>query len=148
MDHQSCIERSAIIHFRLGDQGKGNFVNRKQSICFARSVEKEAINLSSDFRELQGKTFPHPYDKHFPWRKSFSQPCDSHLLSAAYSWGVVNKTTFAEGLMDQHLFEVFYRLQLSCRLAITPNVQFIIIPALSNQKSSIFVWEIRRRIAL
>jgi porin len=64
----------------------------------------------------------------------------SHLLSAAYSWGVVNETTFAEGLKDQHLIEVFYRVQLSSRLAITPDIQFIINPALNDQQSSIFVW--------
>jgi len=72
----------------------------------------------------------------------------SHLLGAAYSWGSVNKTTFVEGLKDQHLFEVFYRLQLSSRLAITPDIQYIINPALNDQQSSIFVWGFKGRISL
>jgi porin len=72
----------------------------------------------------------------------------SHLLAAAYSWGRPNETTFGEGLTDQHLFEVFYRLQLSSRIAITPDIQFIINPALNNQQSSIFVYGIRGRISL
>ena len=72
----------------------------------------------------------------------------SHLFSAGYSYGVVNETTFAEGLSNQHLIEVFYRLQLSSRIAITPDVLFIINPALNDQQSSLFVWGFRGRLSL
>ena len=72
----------------------------------------------------------------------------SHLLSAAYSWGQVNEATFTSGLSDQHTFELFYRIQLSSRLAVTPDIQYIINPALNDQQSSLFLWGIRGRVAL
>ena len=72
----------------------------------------------------------------------------SHLLAGAYSWGKPNETTFETALPAQHLVEIFYRLQLSTRLAITPDVQFIINPALNDQQTSIFVYGIRGRISL
>lgn len=72
----------------------------------------------------------------------------SHLLGAAYSWGQVNEATFAEGLKDQHLMEVFYRIQLSSQLAITPDIQYIINPALNDPQSSIFLWGLRGRLSL
>jgi len=70
-----------------------------------------------------------------------------HLLSFGYSWGQTNETTFGVA-EDQHTFELFYRLQLSQRIAITPDVQFIVNPALNNQQNSLFLYGIRGRIAL
>lgn len=72
----------------------------------------------------------------------------SHLLSAGYSWGKVNETTFAASYDAQHTFEVFYRIQLSSRMAVTPDLQLIINPALNDQQNSIFLYGIRGRIAL
>ena len=72
----------------------------------------------------------------------------SHLLAGAYSWGKPNETTWDPGLESQHLFEVFYRIQLSKRLAVTPDIQWIINPELNEDQSSIFVWGIRSRISL
>ena len=72
----------------------------------------------------------------------------SHLLAGAYSWGKPNETTWGVGLESQHLFEVFYRIQLSKRLAVTPDLQWIINPALNDHQSSIFVWGIRGRLTL
>lgn len=71
----------------------------------------------------------------------------NHLLSFGYSWGQTNETTFGIA-EDQHTFELFYRLQLSKRIAITPDVQFIVNPALNDQQSTIFLYGIRGRIAL
>jgi len=72
----------------------------------------------------------------------------SNLLSAAYSWGKVNETTFGASYDAQHTFEVFYRIQLLSRMAVTPDLQLIINPALNNQQNSIFIYGIRGRIAL
>lgn len=71
-----------------------------------------------------------------------------HLLAGAFNWGQVNETTFGEGLDDQLTFEVFYRLQLSKRLAITPDIQWLINPAINPVNSSVFVWGVRGRLAL
>lgn len=70
-----------------------------------------------------------------------------HLLSFGYSWGQTNETTFGVA-EDQHTFELFYRLQLSQKIAITPDVQFVVNPALNEQQNSIFIYGIRSRIAL
>ena len=72
----------------------------------------------------------------------------SHLLGFGYSWGKVNENTFGEGLSDQHIFELFYRIELSRRIAITPDIQYIINPALNELQSSLFLWGIRGRITL
>ncbi len=78
----------------------------------------------------------------------YQQNPGSHLFGFAYSWGKVNANTFGSGLDNQHVIEVFYRIQLSSRLAITPDLQFIMNPALTDEQGSIFLWGIRGRIAL
>jgi len=80
----------------------------------------------------------------FAWYQSTK----SNVLAAAIGWGEVNETTWSEGLDDQITMEVFYRLQFSSRLAITPTVQFLVNPALNPDASSIFLWGIRGRLAL
>jgi porin len=72
----------------------------------------------------------------------------SHLLSAAYSLGKVNETTFGSSYPAQHIIEVFYRIQLSSRIAVTPDLQFIINPALNDQQNAIILGGIRGRITL
>ena len=44
--------------------------------------------------------------------------------------------------------EVFYRLQLSENLAITPDIQFIINPALNPDDKTVWVLGLRARLAL
>ncbi|MFZ9032307.1 MAG: carbohydrate porin [Robiginitalea sp.] len=72
----------------------------------------------------------------------------SHLTGFAFNWGQVNETTFGEGLDDQFTFELFYRLQLSSKVAITPDLQYMINPALNPEQSSIFLYSLRARIVL
>jgi porin len=71
-----------------------------------------------------------------------------NLLGAAIGWGEINETTWSSGLEDQITIEIFYRLQISTQLAITPDIQFLINPALNPDVSSIFLWGIRGRLAL
>lgn len=73
---------------------------------------------------------------------------NGNVLGIGFNWGEPNETTFEKGLMDQYTFEVYYRAHLSSRIAITPDVQFLINPALSLHESSIFLWGIRARLAL
>lgn len=72
----------------------------------------------------------------------------SNVLGVALGWGEVNETTWAPGLDDQITMEVFYRLQVSSRLAITPDLQYLINPALNPDDSSLFLWGVRARLAL
>ncbi len=70
------------------------------------------------------------------------------LLGVAIGWGEPNETTFSSGLSDQITAEVFYRIQLSKHSEITPDIQYLINPALNPDQSSIFIWGIRGRINL
>jgi porin len=55
--------------------------------------------------------------------------------------------TADSGLDDQYTAELFYRLQLTQNLAITPDVQLIIDPALNPDEDNIWVFGLRRRMA-
>lgn len=70
----------------------------------------------------------------------------SNLLGFGIGWGEPNETTFSPGLSDQITTELFYRIQISQHLVFTPDLQFLINPALNPNKSSIFLWGIRGRI--
>jgi len=72
----------------------------------------------------------------------------SNLLGAAIGWGEVNESSWAPGLDDQITMELFYRIQFSTRIAITPDLQYVINPAINPDASSIFIWGIRARLAL
>lgn len=72
----------------------------------------------------------------------------SHLLSLAYSWSQPNEQTFVEGLDNQHIIEFFYRIQLSSRIAVTPDLQLIFNPALNSEQNSLILLGIRGRVSL
>ena len=63
------------------------------------------------------------------------------LLGVGLSWGKPS----ANGLDDQYTAELFYRLQLAENLAITPDVQLIINPALNPDEDIVGIFGIRLR---
>lgn len=71
-----------------------------------------------------------------------------NLLAFGANWGQVNETTFGAGLEDQYSMELFYRFQVSPLIALTPDLQFFINPALNQEQSSIFLYSLRARIVL
>ncbi|WP_018969793.1 carbohydrate porin [Rubritalea marina] len=68
------------------------------------------------------------------------------LLGAAFNWGIPNENTFGAGREDQYTVEVFYRYQLTENIALTPDIQYLINPALNPQDSSILLGGLRARI--
>jgi len=70
------------------------------------------------------------------------------LLGLAVGWGEINETTWASDLSNQITMELFYRMQVSSKIAITPDLQYIINPALNPDGSSIFLWGLRARVVL
>lgn len=70
------------------------------------------------------------------------------MIGAAIGLGEPNEVTFEPGLDNQITLELFYRAQISTHIAISPDVQYLINPALNLNTSSIFVWGVRSRIAL
>ena len=70
----------------------------------------------------------------------------SHLLGFGFNAGQVNNDTY--GLTNdeiQYTFELFTRFQLSSRVAITPDVQYIINPALNPVDNSLLWFGLRAR---
>jgi porin len=69
------------------------------------------------------------------------------LLGIGFNWGEPNETTFAPGLDDQYAVEVFYRLPVGQRLALTADAQYIKDPAINPDESSIWMFGLRARVA-
>ncbi|WP_455203732.1 carbohydrate porin [Kaarinaea lacus] len=70
------------------------------------------------------------------------------LFGAGLSWGTPSEETFAPGLDDQYTAEIFYRFTFSQNLAITPDLQLIVDPALNPDESSIWIFGLRARLTL
>lgn len=66
------------------------------------------------------------------------------LFGFGLNWGRPPQS----GLDDQYTAEVFYRLQLTQNLGLTPDVQLIIDPALNPTEDVIWVLGLRARLAL
>jgi porin len=71
------------------------------------------------------------------------------LVGFGFNWGEPNATTWGSpDLPDQYSFELFYRWQVGDRLAVTPDLQYFINPALNPDQSSIWLFGVRARLAL
>ncbi|WP_227021348.1 carbohydrate porin [Oceaniferula marina] len=69
------------------------------------------------------------------------------LLGIAVNWGKPNEDTFGPDLDDQYAIEIFYRYQLTENIAITPDIQWLIDPALNPEDDSLFLAGVRGRIS-
>jgi porin len=69
------------------------------------------------------------------------------VLGVGLNWGEPNESTFGPGLDDQVAAEVFYRIAAGKRLALTADVQYISNPALNTVESSIWMFNLRGRVA-
>ena len=70
------------------------------------------------------------------------------LLGVGYNWGEPNEKTFSSGLKNQQTLEVFYRFPLTEQFVLTPDIQYIINPALNPNRDSLWVVGLRARLAL
>jgi hypothetical protein len=68
-------------------------------------------------------------------------------LGVALNWGEANES-FGEDLKDQTVLETYYRFQLTKQFAITPDVQYLIDPALNPEHDRLWVFGLRTRLAL
>jgi porin len=71
-----------------------------------------------------------------------------HVAGLGANWGQPNEVTFSPDLRDQYSFELFLRIQLANQVAITPDVQLLVNPALNPDVSSLWVFGVRGRMAL
>ncbi|MFC1817475.1 carbohydrate porin [Thermodesulfobacteriota bacterium] len=72
----------------------------------------------------------------------------SDVLGVGLNWSRPSTDTFGPGLDDQLTAELYYRWQVLKILAITPDVQLLINPALNPNEDVIGVFSIRGRISL
>jgi porin len=70
-----------------------------------------------------------------------------NLLGVGANWGQPNETVFGSDLDDQYAFELFYRLQVTKEIAITPDIQFLINPALNSDEDNIWIFGFRARLS-
>ena len=68
-----------------------------------------------------------------------------NLLGVGVNWGEPNEDTWGPDLDDQLTAEIFYRWQVSKAFAITPDVQYLVNPALDNETDSLWVLGVRVR---
>lgn len=71
---------------------------------------------------------------------------DISLLGLGFNWGQPNEDTFGSGLDDQYTVELFTRLQVMRNLQITPDIQYIINPALNLEEDQSWVLGLRARL--
>lgn len=78
----------------------------------------------------------------------YQPPTPGSVIGFGANWGQPNEAVFGTGLDDQYALELFYRLQVTKELAITPDVQWLINPALNPAEDQLWVFGLRGRLAL
>ena len=71
----------------------------------------------------------------------------SDVLGIGVGWGRPAEKTFGAQLDDQYSVEVFYRLQVSSHITITPDLQLLVNPALNPDEDRIWIAGIRVRLS-
>jgi porin len=74
-------------------------------------------------------------------------PGFGHQLGFGVNWGRPNDALFGSDLDDQYTLEAYYRLQVAKEFSITPDVQFLINPALHPEKDNVWVFGLRARLS-
>ena len=72
----------------------------------------------------------------------------AHVLGLGLNWGKPNESTFSPDLDDQFAIEAFMRIQVANQAAITPDIQFIMNPALNPGAGSLWLFGVRGRLVL
>jgi porin len=70
------------------------------------------------------------------------------LFGFGVNWGQPNAATWGEGLDDQISFELFWRWFLGEQLALTPDLQYLINPAVNPDEDSVWMFGLRGRLAM
>jgi porin len=69
------------------------------------------------------------------------------FVGAGLNWGDPNESTFGVGLQDQWAVEIFYRVPIGRRFAVTGDVQYIKDPAVNPTQNTIWMLNLRARAA-
>jgi porin len=77
----------------------------------------------------------------------YSKDPSKGLLGVALGWSRPNEDTYGAKLEDQVAFEAFWMFELAKFIELTPNVQYLINPALNPDASSTALFGLRFRAA-
>jgi len=75
-------------------------------------------------------------------------PATGRALAAGLGWARPSEDTFGTGLPDEYVLEMSYRHQLTSNVSITPDIQFVINPALNPAEDRVWVLGLRFSLAL
>lgn len=87
------------------------------------------------------------------WERSVAMGLGYHLdwknglLAMGLSWGRPSEDTLGPGLGDQYTAEFFYRFQPLPNLTVTPDLQLLVDPALSQEDELIAIFGLRARLS-
>ncbi|MFC3878728.1 carbohydrate porin [Algoriphagus namhaensis] len=70
----------------------------------------------------------------------------SNVFGLGLNWNRPNEGLFGTGLKDQYLSEIFYKLQVTHHIEFSPNIQFILNPALNTNANFTTIFGARTRI--
>jgi len=71
---------------------------------------------------------------------------DKSLFGLGFNWAQPSEDTYGEGLKNQFSTEVFSRLQILQNFELTPNIQWVINPALNTISNHSWVFGLRGRV--
>jgi len=71
---------------------------------------------------------------------------DISLLGLGFNWGQPNETTFVPGLDDQYTTELFCRFQVAENFQLTPDIQYVVNPALNPTADDSWIFGLRGRL--
>ena len=77
----------------------------------------------------------------------YRAPGFGHQLGFGVNWGRPNDALFGSDLDDQYTLEAYYRLQVAKEFSITPDIQFLINPALHPEEDNVWVFGLRARLS-
>ena len=71
-----------------------------------------------------------------------------NVLGFGFNWGEVNEDTWGPGLSDQLTTELYFRWNISPQFALTPDIQYLVDPALNPDEDALWILGLRARLAL
>ena len=71
----------------------------------------------------------------------------SDRFSLGLNWGRPNDDIYGETKDDQYTIESYYRMQVTKRLQVTPDIQLLFNPALNPEQDLVWVLGLRARLS-
>lgn len=114
------------------------------AFSFSRKIDERWLPfLRAGYSDGGGSPFNYSVSSgfgYFPKRRS-------DVMGFGFNWSRPSAHIFGNGLKDQYTFELFYRIQLFQHTTITPDIQYLVNPALNSEANSSWVFGLRTRLS-